>query len=147
MPIPQPGRVNLSAYVDEQIHKQARLAMVKRGINWGGVLDEALGSWVKQQEKATMIDARFEILALQELGMAIRKQGVASAVALTAGPNVSMDPGPAPRGCPKEFGHATKLTAPMLGSVVCLGFQRTLSDAEKALVASRYPDRLPTWVE
>jgi hypothetical protein len=93
-----------------------------------------------------MLDERFEILAMQELYMAARKPGVASAVAFTAGAEVSTQPGPAPRGCPKEVGHATKLTAPMLGSV-CLGFQRALNDAEKALVAARFPDRLPTWVE
>jgi hypothetical protein len=147
MPLAQPGRVNLSAYVDEQVHKEARLAMVRRGITWGGVLDEALSAWIKQQQKATTMDERFEILAMQELYMAARKSGVASAVAFTAGPEASMEPGPAPKGCPKETGHATKLKAPMLGSVVCLGFQRALNDAEKALVALRFPDRLPTWVE
>jgi hypothetical protein len=63
MPYPKAGHRNLTAYVQETLHAEAKMLMVVRDLSWDEVLDEALTLWVTQEKKkkSSALDALREI--------------------------------------------------------------------------------------
>lgn len=89
--------------------------------------------------------AKMERLALISLNEMAARPEVACAVAVVSdpGPRTSplarSDDGPEPLA-------SNILEAPMLGNIVTQGFDRSLTDKERALVEARFPGQSATWM-